>query len=94
MSNTNAADALAKAEVTAERITASIKGIDGLIDGVMGSVEAGKQSREQMNALEQIRGRDSPSSPPRSRPCPCNRTKRRSKSVPASKIWKKRSGRA
>jgi len=54
LSTTNAKDAVEKAEATAERVTSSIKGIDELIDGVMNSVEAGKQSREQMTALEQI----------------------------------------
>jgi len=54
LSTTNATDAVAKAEATTERLMASINGIGELVDGVMASVEAGKQSREQMNALERI----------------------------------------
>ncbi|MCF8483249.1 MAG: methyl-accepting chemotaxis protein [Rhodospirillum sp.] len=54
LSATNAKRAVEKCEVTAERVASNIQGVGELIESVMDSVEAGKLSRDQMNALEQI----------------------------------------
>jgi methyl-accepting chemotaxis protein len=50
----NAKVAVDKGQAISDVLANNKKSMDELIDGVMSSVEAGKQSREQMTALEQI----------------------------------------
>lgn len=54
LSTANAKAAVEKSEATVERVGSNITAIDEMIDGVMTSVEAGKLSRDQMTALEQV----------------------------------------
>ncbi|MDR3517434.1 MAG: methyl-accepting chemotaxis protein [Azospirillaceae bacterium] len=54
LSATNAKTAVDKGEAISGLLANNKRAMDELIDGVLASVEAGKQSREQMTALEQI----------------------------------------
>jgi methyl-accepting chemotaxis protein len=54
LSQTNAKVAVEKGEAILELMANNKKAVDELVAGVMQSVEAGRQSREQMTALEQI----------------------------------------